>query len=193
MRPALCWAIYLLILGFPAASRTSANCFGSFPVLQFAFSHPWLAFLHCLALLASLSHASAALSRASVSLSHASVSLSHASASLSHASAALSRASASLSHAFTTFRHSSLIAASAIQEQWLHSTGTSAKHIEPSRVRQTSINTLRQCMALLSIGSRLAEARQTRAFERLLYTFSFIYIRSTSVTDYLGSGLTYRL
>jgi hypothetical protein len=37
MRPALRWAIYLLILGFPAASRTSANCFGSFPMLHVAF------------------------------------------------------------------------------------------------------------------------------------------------------------
>jgi hypothetical protein len=152
MRPALCWAIYLLILGFPAASRTSANCFGSFPVLQFMFSHPWLAFLHCLALLASLSHASAA----------------------------LSRASASLSHTLAAFQHLSLIAALAIQEQWLHSTGTSAKRIEPSRVRPTSINASRQCTASLSIGSRLAEARQMRAFERLLYTFSFMYIRSAS-------------
>ena len=159
MRPALRWAIYLLILGFPAASRTSANCFGSFPVLQFAFSHPWLAFLHCLALLASLSRASAALSRASASLS---------------------RASASLSHASAAFRHSSLIAASAIQEQWLHSTGTSAKHVEPSRVRPTSIDASRRCMASLSIGSGLAEARRTRAFERLLYTFGFMYIRSAS-------------
>jgi hypothetical protein len=152
MRPALRWAIYLLILGFPAASRTSANCFGSFPMLQFAFLHPWLAFLHCLALLASLSRASATLSRASASLSHASA----------------------------AFRHSSLIAASAIQEQWLHSTGTSAKRVEPSRVRPTSIDASRRCMASLSIGSGLAEVRQTRAFERLLYTFGFMYIRSAS-------------
>jgi hypothetical protein len=166
MRPALRWAIYLLILGFPAASRTSANCFGSFPMLQFAFSHPWLAFLHCLALLASLScasaalsRASAALSRASAALSRASAALSRASAALSRASAALSRASASLSHASAAFRHSSLIVASAIQEQWLHSTGTSTKHVEPSRVRPTSIDTSRRCVASLSIGSGLAEAR----------------------------------
>jgi hypothetical protein len=108
MRPALCWAIYLLILGFPAAFCTSANCFGSFPTLQLMFSHPWLAFLHFLALLA-----------------------------------LLSCASASLSHTLAAFWHLSLIAASAIQEQWLHSTGTSAKCIEPSRVRLTSINASR--------------------------------------------------
>jgi hypothetical protein len=173
MQPALRWAIYLLILGFPAASHTSANCFGSFPMLQFAFSHPWLAFLHCLTLLASLSRTSAALSRTSAALSRTS-------ASLSHASASLSRASASLSHASAAFQHSSLIAASAIQEQWLHSTGTSAKHIEPSRVRPTSIDASRRCTASLSIGSGLAEVRQTRAFERLLYTFGFMYIRSAS-------------
>jgi hypothetical protein len=126
MQPALCWAIYLLILGFPAASHTSANCFGSFPVLQLAFLHPWLAFPHCLALLA-----------------------------------LLSCTLAMLSHALATFQHLSLIAASAIQEQWLHSTGTSTKHIEPSRVRPTSINASRRCTASLSIGSGLAEARQT--------------------------------
>jgi hypothetical protein len=124
-----------------------------------SFSHPWLAFLHCLALLASLSHASAALSRFGL---------------------AFSRFLASLSHALAAFRHSSLIAASAIQEQWLHSTGTSTKHVEPSRVRPTSIDASRRCTASLSIGSGLAEARQTQAFERLLYTFGFMYIRSAS-------------
>jgi hypothetical protein len=128
------------------------NCFGSFPVLQLAFLHPWLAFLHFLTLLASLSHALAV----------------------------LSHASASLSHALAAFRHLSLIAASAIQEQWLHSTGTSTKCVEPSRVRLASINASRQCAASLSVGSGLAEVRQMQAFERLLYTFGFMYIRSAS-------------
>jgi hypothetical protein len=133
MRPALCWAIYLLILGFPAASHTSTNCFGSFPTLQLMFLHPWLAFLHFLALLVLLSCASAM----------------------------LSHTSALLSHTLAAFQHLSLIAASAIQEQWLHLTGTSVKCIEPSRVRLTSIDTSRQCAASLSVGSRLAEVRQT--------------------------------
>jgi hypothetical protein len=74
------------------------------PTLQLMFLHPWLAFLHFFALLVLLSCASAM----------------------------LSHTSALLSHTLAAFQHLSLIAASAIQEQWLHLTGTSVKCIEPS-------------------------------------------------------------
>src|ERR1700677_2898910 len=87
MQPALCWASYLLILCFPAASCTSADRFGSLsrasarvlapspclPALSRTFSVAFPRF-------GSLSHASVALTHASARFLALLASLSHASA-----------------------------------------------------------------------------------------------------------------
>ena len=87
MRPALCWASYLLTLCFPAASYTSADRFGSLSCAsaRVLAPSPCLPALSCIFSVAfprfgSLSHASVALTHASARFLALLALLSHASA-----------------------------------------------------------------------------------------------------------------